>query len=27
MHSLPKGGGYGDYMRNLAATITGALSP
>lgn len=27
MHSLPRGGGYEDYMRNLVSTITGALSP
>ena len=25
--ALPAGGGYEDYIRNLAATITGALSP
>ncbi len=27
MHSLPQGGGYEDYLRRLATTITGALSP
>jgi zinc/manganese transport system substrate-binding protein len=27
MHSLPAGGGYADYIRNLATTITGALAP
>ena len=27
MHSLPQGGGYEDYLRRLATTITGALEP
>ena len=27
MHSLPQGGGYEEYLRRLATTITGALSP
>lgn len=27
MHALPKGGGYFEYERNLASTITGALTP
>jgi zinc/manganese transport system substrate-binding protein len=27
MHSLPKGGGYVEYVRGLAAAITGALAP
>jgi zinc/manganese transport system substrate-binding protein len=27
MHSLPKGGGYAEYLRGLASAITGALKP
>jgi zinc/manganese transport system substrate-binding protein len=27
MHALPKGGGYSEYILNLARTITGALQP
>ena len=27
MHALPKGGGYAEYLRTLATTITGALEP